>query len=116
MPYQITLLRLIDSHVHAISGTDDRYTPSIPQLYTSLINKVLSYIKSSLAASSFEPSSQLPAVAEGLVLVAQCLQDILLKESEKPPSAAEERPFLRCIEQESSGGERSIELTIGKPN
>ncbi|KIM34276.1 hypothetical protein M408DRAFT_19203 [Serendipita vermifera MAFF 305830] len=106
LPHQRILLKLLDGYFHNRTvKRSTEYAQGIPRLYASLTTDMLASIKRSLAAEPIVPESHLPALAEGVVLAAQCSQALLLQESEMP---LDDRLTLRCMVKEVG----SIELTV----
>lgn len=113
MAYQRTLLKLLDGYFQA-SGVafHTTYSQSIPQLYSSLLSKASHSVKSSLSheSSSTSPDLNLPALAEGLTLAAQCTQALLLHELETAPK--QDREAIRQMERKEIECVGCIELTV----
>lgn len=91
-----------------------RYSQSIPQLYSSLLSKTSDSINTFLAKDSApkEPDIHLPALAEGLGLVAQCIQALLLNESANID--LQKRDILKQMELGRVDEVGLIEATVGK--
>jgi hypothetical protein len=113
MAYQRTLLKLLDGYFQASGVTfHTTYSQSIPRLYSSLLSKASHSVESSLSqeSSSASPDLNLPALAEGLALTAQCVQALLLHELETGSMLA--REAIAQMERKEMERKGCIELTV----
>ncbi len=113
MAYQRTLLKLLDGYFQASGVTfHPTYSQSIPRLYSSLLSKASHSVESSLSheSSSASPDLNLPALAEGLALAAQCTQALLLHELET--ASKQDQEAIGQMEREEIECIGCIELTV----
>lgn len=99
LPYQCTLLKLLDGYLQAPTVVfHATYSRAIPRLYSSLVAKTSTSIEASISNSLATPDSHLPSLAEGTTLVAQCVQALLLREHGSEPKARRQMELQKMHE------------------